>query len=200
VHKCTINIKGKKAEKLEPVTFADLKMLESDIEEILRTSIDILCDDEESMLVVGRQVKNEMNGRSDLTAVDSNGNIVLIEIKRDRKDIEGRAEAFEFQAIRYAASYATIKNTEELLKKVYAPYIEKYKTEYVTWIPENYNDGGVIPRARNSSSCFLVTSPNCRPCSGDSNSSIKSSSSSNPCNVHFSNSFASCIFFFTYDK
>jgi len=125
------SIKGKKAEKLEPVTFTELKMLESDIEEILRTSIDMLCDDEESMLVVGRQVKNVMNGRSDLTAVDSNGNIVLIEIKLDRKDIEGRAEAFEFQAIRYAASYATIKNLEELVKKVYAPYIEKYKDEYV---------------------------------------------------------------------
>jgi hypothetical protein len=33
-------------------------MQESDMEEILRGSIDILCDDEESMLIVGRQVKN----------------------------------------------------------------------------------------------------------------------------------------------
>lgn len=120
----------KKAEKLEAVTFAELGMQESDLEEILRNSIDMICDEEESMLIVGQQVKNVKNGRSDLTAIDNNGNIVLIEIKRDRKDIEGRKEAFEFQAIRYAASYATIESPDDLVKKVYAPYIEKYPSEF----------------------------------------------------------------------
>ena len=124
------NIKGKRTEKLESVTFSELGMQENDIEEILRCSIDMLCDDEESMLIIGRQVKNEKLGRSDLTAVDNNGNIVLIEIKRDRKDIENRKEAFEFQAIRYAASYATIASVDDLVKKVYAPYIEKYRSEF----------------------------------------------------------------------
>jgi len=124
------SIKGKKAVRIEPVTFSELNMIENDIEEILRNSIDMICDEEESMLIVGRQVRNEKNGRSDLTAVDNNGNIVLIEIKRDRKDIEHRKEAFEFQAIRYAASYATINKTDDLVKKVYAPYIEKYRNEF----------------------------------------------------------------------
>lgn len=67
---------------------------------------------------------------SDFTAVDHEGNIVLIEIKRDRKDIENRREAFEFQAIRYAAIYATIWDYEDLVNKVYAPYIEKYRHEF----------------------------------------------------------------------
>lgn len=56
-------------------------MTENDIEEILRNSIDMICDEEESMLIVGRQVRNEKNGRSDLTAVDNSGNIVLIELR-----------------------------------------------------------------------------------------------------------------------
>ena len=107
------NIKGNRAEKMKAVTFSELGMQESHIEEILRCCIDMLCDDEESMLIVGRQVKNEKLGRSDLTAVDNNGNIVLIEIKRDRNDIENRKEAFEFQAIRYAASYATIESVDD---------------------------------------------------------------------------------------
>ena len=124
------SIKGKQAARIEPVTFSELNMTENDIEEVLRNSIDMICDEEESMLIVGRQVRNEKNGRSDLTAVDNNGNIVLIEIKRDRKDIEHRKEAFEFQAIRYAASYATIDSTDDLVKKVYAPYIEKYRSEF----------------------------------------------------------------------
>ncbi len=123
-------LREKKAEKIESVTFSELSMTESDLEEILRNGIELVCDDEESMLIVGQQVRNEKNGRSDLTAIDNNGNIVLIEIKRDRSDIEGRKEAFEFQAIRYAASYATIKTPDELVKKVYAPYIEKYRNEF----------------------------------------------------------------------
>lgn len=123
-------IKGNKVEKIEAVTFADLYMKESDIEEILRCNIDMLCGEEESMLIVGRQVKNEKLGRSDLTAVDNNGSLVLIEIKRDMKDFESKKEAIEFQAIRYAASYATIEAPEELVEKVFAPYIEKYSNEF----------------------------------------------------------------------
>lgn len=124
------SINGKKAEKVEPVTFSELGMKENDIEEILRCNIDMLCDEEESMLIVGQQVRNEKHGRSDLTAIDNSGYLVLIEIKRDHKDIVNRAEAFEFQAIRYAASYATIENPDELVKRVYAPYIEKYRHEF----------------------------------------------------------------------
>lgn len=71
-----------------------------------------------------------MYGRSDLTAIDNNGDIVLLEIKRDRRDIEGRKESFEFQAIRYEASYATIETPDELVTKTYARYIEKYREEF----------------------------------------------------------------------
>ena len=123
-------IEKNKAIKEDAVTFSELHMVENDIEELLRSNIDMVCDEEESMLIVGRQVRNVHHGRSDLTAVDNNGNIVLIEIKRDRKDIESRKEAFEFQAIRYAASYATIEDLEDLVNKIYAPYIEKYRNEF----------------------------------------------------------------------
>lgn len=123
-------IRDKKAVKVEVVTFSELGLLENDIEELLRCNIDMLCGEEESMLIVGRQVKNEKLGRSDLTAVDNNGSIVLIEIKRDIKDIENRKEPYEFQAIRYAASYATIESIDELVKNVFAPYIEKYRSEF----------------------------------------------------------------------
>jgi RecB family endonuclease NucS len=91
------SIKKNKVKHSESVSFSNLNMTENDIEEILRYNIDMLCDDEESMLLVGRQVKNQRNGQSDLTAVDNNGNIVLIEIKRDKKDIVKLKEAFEFK-------------------------------------------------------------------------------------------------------
>ncbi|MFC2949211.1 hypothetical protein [Virgibacillus sediminis] len=124
------NISNDKVTKIGATTFAELNFKESDIEELLRKNIDMICDEEESMLIVGKQVRNAQHGISDLTAVDNKGNVVLVEIKRDRKDIEARKEAFEFQAIRYAASYATIEDPEDLVNKIYAPYIEKYRNEF----------------------------------------------------------------------
>jgi len=69
-------------------TFKDLKLKEEHIEEFLRKNIEVIFGEEESLLIVGQQVSNKEKGRSDLTAIDENGNIVLIEIKRDIDDIK----------------------------------------------------------------------------------------------------------------
>lgn len=117
--------------KMEATTFHDLNIQESEIEEMLRQNVDMICDgDEGSMLIVGQQVCNAQNGRSDLTAIDSDGNIVLIELKRDKASMTGRKEALEFQAIRYAASYATIGSEDELIQNVFAPYVNKHRAEF----------------------------------------------------------------------
>ena len=123
-------IEGINALKIEDLTFSDLNMKEDSIEEILRQNIDMICNDEESLLLVGQQVKNQIQARSDLIAVDQDGNLVLIELKRDKKDIEHRKEALEFQAIRYAASCATIQSTDELIQNLFAPYVEKHREEF----------------------------------------------------------------------
>lgn len=115
--------------EIESTSFKSLNLREEHIEEFLRKNIEVIFEDE-TLLVVGKQVVNKENGRSDLTAVDQNGNLVLIEIKRDVVDIKQRREAFEFQAIRYAASYAKIKTTDELVDKIFTSYIEKYKDEF----------------------------------------------------------------------
>ena len=119
---------------LEKIDFSSINLTEKDIEDILVNRIGILDEDindsdeeNSSLLIVGRQVRNEGNGRSDLTAIDKDGNLVLIEIKRDVKDIKSRAEAFTFQAIRYVASYSKIKGVSDLAEKVYVPFLEKYK-------------------------------------------------------------------------
>jgi hypothetical protein len=124
------NLKSYEVEKIEPINLASLDIKESDLEKIIRNNIEILFSDEESLLVIGQQVTNEARGRSDLTAIDNEGNLVLIELKRDKEDITNRREAFEFQAIRYAASYATIKTPDDVVSKIFAPYIEKYRNEF----------------------------------------------------------------------
>ncbi|HDK7159117.1 hypothetical protein ACP49_12160 [Clostridium botulinum] len=115
--------------EIESTNFKSLNLREEHIEEFLRKNIEVIFE-EETLLVVGKQIVNKENGRSDLTAVDENGNLVLIEIKRDIEDIIQRKESFEFQAIRYAASYAKIKTIDELVDKIFASYIEKYKDEF----------------------------------------------------------------------
>ena len=119
--------------KIESTTFADLNLKEKNIEEMLRVNLGMLFDDgdDETMLIVGQQVQTEAKTRSDLTAIDKDGNIVLIEIKRDKDDIIKRLEAVEFQAVRYAAAYASIETPDDLIREVYSGYVEKHKDEFV---------------------------------------------------------------------
>jgi hypothetical protein len=115
--------------KVATTSFKELALREDNIEEFLRKNIEVIFGDEETLLIVGQQISNIEKGRSDLIAIDENGYIVLIEIKRDVEDIKIRKEPFEFQAIRYAASYAKIKTPEELVDKIFSSYIEKNKAE-----------------------------------------------------------------------
>lgn len=45
--------------RIEKTTFSDLNMKESDLEEMLRQNIDMLCGEDFSMMIVGQQVRNE---------------------------------------------------------------------------------------------------------------------------------------------
>ena len=107
------------------LSFKELGKKEQDIEEFLSNNIELIVGDE-TLLIVGRQVVDTQRKRSDLTAIDKDGNLVLIEIKRDKEDAIARKEPLELQSIRYAAALAKIKTTEELADKVFGSYIEKY--------------------------------------------------------------------------
>jgi hypothetical protein len=116
----------------EPTDFASLGVKEAKIEEFLRKDVGRIFDDEdeETLLVVGQQVVNARNARNDLVALDGSGNLVLIEIKRDSSDMVARSEALEFQAVRYAASLATIRSVDDLVERIFARYINKWRTEF----------------------------------------------------------------------
>ena len=116
--------------EVEEINFADLNIKENEVEEFLRKNIEVVFDDSETLLIVGQQVINAARGRSDLVALDENGSIVLIEIKRDVSDIRNRREPFEFQAIRYAASLARIADPDDLVDRIFVRYIEKHPHEF----------------------------------------------------------------------
>ncbi len=111
-------------------SLGEMGITEANLEEFVRTNIGLLFEDDESLLIIGQQPINVSQGRADLVAVDGEGNLVLIELKRDAQDMARRAEPFESQAIRYAASCATIKTPEELVEKLFAPYVARHPNEF----------------------------------------------------------------------
>jgi hypothetical protein len=120
----------KKLQKVEKSSFKLLDFKESEIEILIKQNITIFSEEEQSLLIVGQQVINESKGRSDLICLDSDGNLVLFEIKRDRTDIERRTEPFETQSIRYAATLANIATVNELVDLVFSRYIENHPEEF----------------------------------------------------------------------
>ncbi len=119
-----------------PLKCADgtaITVKEGDLEELVRKNIELLSaamGDESSMLVIGQQNSNTAGGRADLVAMDGGGNLVLIELKRDAKDAQQRVEPMELQAIRYAASFATIKSRAEIIDLLFAPYVKAHRIEF----------------------------------------------------------------------
>jgi hypothetical protein len=104
---------------------------ESDLEELIRRNVEWLSmtdedESKDSMLIIGQQTANAAGGRLDLVAIDSKGAIVLIELKRDMADMVRRPEPMELQAIRYAASLSIIQSKQELIDKLFAPYVAKH--------------------------------------------------------------------------
>lgn len=118
------------------LTLKDLGLKEAQLEEFIRKNIQLIFtfgqedDDDETLLIVGQQVANASGGRNDLVALDGNGNLVVIEIKRDAQDMIIRSEPMEIQAIRYVASLATIKDPEDLVDQFFARYIRKWHKEF----------------------------------------------------------------------
>lgn len=128
----SVKISGQSIEvdsAVEEVTFKELHLTEAHLEEFIRKNIGELFDADGSLLIVGQQVVDQERSRSDLVAIDGDGCLVLIEIKRDLADIKCRSETLESQAIRYAASLAKINSPKDLVNKMFASYINKHRDE-----------------------------------------------------------------------
>lgn len=125
-----VNEETLSVEVANKVNFSEVGWTEPDeIEDMVANNLEKFVDvngKEENLIVVGRQVSDESRGRNDIVALDGNGNIVLIEIKRDLKDSKRRRENIESQAVRYAAALAKIDSPRELLSKMYSEYYSRF--------------------------------------------------------------------------
>jgi hypothetical protein len=89
---------------------------EDDLEEILMKNIKILAD---NSLIVGRQVPTKYGKRLDLLAIDNNGSLVILELKRERTARETVA-----QGIDYASWVKSLTPSD--VSDIFEAYDEKY--------------------------------------------------------------------------
>lgn len=87
-----------------------------ELEEVLFNNIGIL---NEAWLLIGRQVLTAYNGYIDLLAIDENGNIIIIELKKDRTPRDVVA-----QTVDYATWIKDLKPEE--ISDIYKEFDKKY--------------------------------------------------------------------------
>lgn len=112
-------------EEVKPEEFAELDILErQDLEEWVIEQPKILG---EELLVISSELQNyeDINERLDVLALDKNGNLVVVELKRDKAD-----KTTDLQAIKYASYIATF--TAEDIQEEYREFWKDRKEEEVT--------------------------------------------------------------------
>jgi len=94
-----IDVENKRLKKLTPIKFSEFEIKERfDIEEWIRKNPGVL---EETLLIIGEQNSLPSGRQADLLAIDKNGNLAIIELKRDDSGRE-----VHWQAITYAAQFS----------------------------------------------------------------------------------------------
>ncbi|RLG19778.1 hypothetical protein DRN74_06385 [Candidatus Micrarchaeota archaeon] len=93
---------------------------EERIEKWLEQDISIVSDD---LLVIGRQVETDFGGLIDLLCLDRTGDLVIVELKRDKTPREVTAQALD-----------------------YASWVKELSSERVTEIASKYFGGGCFAR------------------------------------------------------
>ncbi len=109
-----INPESQQSERIEEVDFARLGLQErKDIQEWIAANPSILGED---LLIIAKEFSNfdRTNERLDLLAVDANGKLVIIELKRDDTGADAH-----WQAIKYA-SYFHHVNLEDIIRMLAA--------------------------------------------------------------------------------
>jgi len=106
--------------QLKPIRFSTLlqgSAKERDLEDLIVARPELLSWDRvqvnsPELLIIARQPRQSNRRRADLFAIDRKGRLVVVEVKRDVADEQGRGEALEFQAIRYAAAASTMSASQ----------------------------------------------------------------------------------------
>jgi len=128
-------------DQLNEITQSKLD-LESRLETWLDNDISILADD---LLVIGRQVITDYGGKIDLLCIDRNGDLVIVELKKDKTAREVIAQALDYaswvkdlsnERVREIANaYLLTKNGSNLENA----FCEKFSSEFPDILNAQHN-------------------------------------------------------------
>lgn len=111
-----------KLEEINETSFSDNEIKERQhIEEWIRKNPEVLGED---LLIIGHEYDKfqEVNERLDLLALDREGNVVVIEVKRDTS-----GSNVDLQALKYASYCARLSQLD--LLELYTDYLKKHQEE-----------------------------------------------------------------------
>lgn len=115
-------VKGREVEKVNQTGFKQEEKLERDLEGWIENEASILG---ERLLIFGRQVQiPEVNDRIDLLALDTNGKVVIIELKKGKLK-----HPVDIQSLRYA-SYVSRWEYDDLEKQANNYFSEKGEVDF----------------------------------------------------------------------
>ncbi|WKU21118.1 endonuclease NucS [Priestia megaterium] len=112
---------------------------EKKLEDILVKDLSILSDD---LLLIGRQIKTDYGKFIDMLAVDQEGNLSIIELKRNRTPREVVAQALDYASWVQTLSYDQILDVFE--DKNGIPLEEGFVNEFDTDLPDKLNESHKI--------------------------------------------------------
>lgn len=122
--------------QLNVITKAKLD-LEKRLEDWIEQDISILSND---LLVIGRQVNTDFRGIIDLLCLDYNGDVIIVELKRDKTPREITAQVLDYAS--WVADLSNDKITElsNAYFKELGPLEERFKIKFGNQLPEILNE------------------------------------------------------------
>lgn len=123
-------------DKLKNITKAKLD-LEERMETWLEQDISIISND---LLVIGRQVETDFGGVIDLLCMDYNGDIVIVELKRDKTPREVTAQTLDYASWVNELSNEKITEIADTYFDDRGPLEEAFRRRFGTELPEILNE------------------------------------------------------------
>jgi len=126
--------------KIRQDTLFEIDKSELDLEERLEnwiaSNVSII---DPNLLVIGRQVKTDFGGEIDLLCIDEKGDIVILELKRDKTPRECIAQVLDYASWIQNLSPERIQNiAEDYLKN--ESFEEAYQNKFNEEFPESLNE------------------------------------------------------------
>ncbi|MGE7834937.1 endonuclease NucS domain-containing protein [Viridibacillus arvi] len=121
-------------DEIKKVFFSPIES-ERKLEDILVKDISILSED---ILLIGRQIQTDYSKYIDMLAIDQNGNLLIIELKKNRTPRDVVAQAIDYASWVQNLSYDQILNMYE--EKNNKPLEEAFAEKFDSSLPDKLND------------------------------------------------------------